>query len=69
MNEKNQDMLRHFMRLCVDEYSIVLDPTCGSGNAVKAAQSLGAASVLGIERDTEFYNRAVESFGKEADNG
>lgn len=62
MNEKPVEMLRHFMRLCVDEYSVMLDPTCGSGNAVKAAELLGAHSVLGIERDPEFYARAVQAY-------
>lgn len=60
MSEKNPNVLRHFMRMVVDEYSTVLDPTCGSGNAVKVAASLGANRVLGIERDEEFYNLAKE---------
>jgi ParB/RepB/Spo0J family partition protein len=58
MNEKPVSMLRHFMRLCVDEYSTVLDPTCGSANALKAAQLLGAPTVLGLERDAEFFDLA-----------
>lgn len=62
MNEKPVAMLRHFMRLCVDEYSLVLDPTCGSGNALKAAEGLGAGTVLGLEIDEQFYARAVEAY-------
>lgn len=62
MNEKPVEMLRHFMRLCVDEYSAVLDPTCGSANALKAAEALGAASVLGIERDVNFFARSYEAY-------
>ena len=62
MNEKPIAMLRHFLSMLVDEYSFVLDPTAGSANALKAAQSLGAASVLGLEKNTEFYNRAVEAY-------
>lgn len=62
MSEKPVGMLKHFMGMLVDEYSIVLDPTCGSGNALKAATSLGASTVLGLERDTEFYNRAKEAY-------
>lgn len=62
MNEKPVAMLRHFMRLCVDEYSTVLDPTCGSGNALKAAQRLGAPTVLGLEKDPEFFNLAATHY-------
>mgnify|MGYP000455756268 CR=1 FL=1 len=62
MNEKPVEMLRHFMRLCVDEYSVVLDPTCGSGNAIKAALSLGANSALGLEINEELYTNAVAAF-------
>lgn len=62
MNEKPQAMLQHLMGMVCDEYSYVLDPTCGSGNALKAATSLGASRVLGLERDPEFYQRAVDMY-------
>jgi ParB/RepB/Spo0J family partition protein len=62
MNEKPVAMLQHFMRMFVDEYSLVLDPTAGSGNALKAAQALRANHVLGLERDQEFFNRATEVY-------
>lgn len=62
MNEKPVEMLKHFMRMVTDEYSRVLDPTCGSANALKAATALGAPTVLGIERDPEFFRRAVEAY-------
>lgn len=62
MSEKPVPMLRHFMEMYVDEYTIALDPTCGSGNACKAASGLGAPTVLGIERDPEFYGRSVEAY-------
>jgi hypothetical protein len=62
MNEKPVEMLRHFFRLCVDEYTTFLDPTCGSANALKAAKALGAGSILGIEKDVNFYNVAWEAF-------
>lgn len=67
MNEKPVVMLRHFMRMFVDEYSTVLDPTAGSANALKAATSLGAPTVLGLERDPEFFNRACEAYYGETD--
>lgn len=62
MSEKPVPMLKHFMGMVVDEYSRVLDPTAGSGNALKAATALGANQVLGLELSTEFYNRAKEAY-------
>lgn len=62
MSEKPVEMLRHFFRMPVDEYSIMLDPTCGSGGALKAAKALGATQVLGLERDPEIFNKAKENF-------
>lgn len=63
MNEKPVEMLSKFLEMVCDENSFVLDPTAGSANALKAAQRLGAAKVLGLERDPEFYRRAVEAWG------
>lgn len=60
MSEKPLPVLRHFFRMVVDEYSTVLDPTCGSANAIKAASA--ASSRLGIERDVNFFNLAKEHF-------
>lgn len=65
MNEKPEAMLRHFMNMIVDEHTFMLDPTCGSGNACKAAQSLGAGLVLGIEKDPEFFARSVDMYYSE----
>lgn len=62
MSEKPVGMLKHFMRMIVDEYSFVLDPTAGSANSIKAAQALGAGRVLGLELNTEFFNRATEAY-------
>lgn len=62
MSEKPRGMLQHFFRMFVDENTNMLDPTCGSGNAVRVAHDLGAAYVLGLERDAEFHQRAVEAW-------
>jgi DNA modification methylase len=56
---KPEPMLRHFFRMFVDQHSRVLDPTCGSGSAVRAAESLGAAHILGLEIDKEYAEPAV----------
>ena len=55
---KPEPMLRHFMSMMVDQTSRVLDPTCGSGSALRAAESLGAQRVLGLERDQEAAENA-----------
>ena len=62
MNEKPVAMLQHFMSMFVDEYSRVLDPTAGSANALKAATALGAPTVLGLERDPEFFARSRDMY-------
>jgi predicted RNA methylase len=45
----------------------MLDPTCGSGNAVKVAQLLGAERVLGLELNAEFHERAVAAWTSDVD--
>ena len=53
MNQKPQDMLRHFLQMLVDKNTTVLDPTCGSGSALAASLQLGSPRVLGVELDPE----------------
>lgn len=61
VSEKPRKMLEHFLRMLVDETTIFLDPTCGSGNAVAVAENLGAHWALGLEKDAEFALRAREN--------
>jgi len=56
---KPESMLRHFMEMLVDEESSVFDPTCGSGAALRAAESLGAKRVLGLEIDPRMAELAL----------
>jgi tRNA G10 N-methylase Trm11 len=44
--------------MVVDENTRLLDPTCGSGSALRAADRMGAASVLGLEVNPEFASNA-----------
>ena len=67
MSEKPKPMLRHFLSMVCDEHSTMLDPTCGSGNAVKVAQLLGAERVLGLELNAEFHERAVAAWTSDVD--
>jgi ParB/RepB/Spo0J family partition protein len=58
MSTKPQPMLEKFFEMFVDEHSHVLDPTCGSGTALRAAKALGAARVLGLEINRDFAELA-----------
>jgi DNA modification methylase len=58
MSIKPRDMLSHFFQMLVDGTTRMLDPTCGSGSALRAAEALGANYVFGLERDAEFARLA-----------
>ena len=58
MSVKPQSMLQHFLSMLVDGTSAILDPTCGSGSSIRAAQALGAASALGLELNPSFATTA-----------
>jgi len=60
MSEKSQTALEYFMRMFVDGSTSMLDPTAGSGSALRAARALGAAHVQGVEMNKEFAQRANE---------
>lgn len=62
---KPEPMLRHFMSMLVDDQSSVLDPTAGSGAALRAAESLGARSILGLEIDPGFADSANREIRKQ----
>lgn len=65
MSEKPEPMLRYFFGMLVDENTVMLDPTCGSGSALRAAESLGAKYTLGLELNPEFADiarRALDEF-------
>lgn len=55
---KPESMLRHFFSMFVDENSTVFDPTTGSGSSLRAAESLGARYVLGLEKDWNYAETA-----------
>jgi DNA modification methylase len=55
---QREPMLRHFFRMFVDDSTSMLDPTCGSGTALRAANELDAAHVLGLEINPEFAEDA-----------
>jgi len=57
-HEKSEEMLQHFFSMLVGSGTRLLDPTCGSGSAIRAAQSLGVKHILGLEADPEYAARA-----------
>lgn len=57
-SEKSEAVLRHFFAMFVDENTRMLDPTCGSGGSLRAAESLGASYVLGLDINGDFVNAA-----------
>jgi ParB/RepB/Spo0J family partition protein len=59
-SEKPEPMLRHFFSMFVDELTEMLDPTCGSGGALRAAESLGASRVMGLDISREFLDVAAQ---------
>jgi len=64
VSEKPKAVLRHFMSMVCDEYSLLFDPTCGSGNALAVGQMLKATNVLGLELSKEFYENAIAQWEK-----
>jgi len=53
-DQKPEPMLRFFLSMLVDPTTVFLDPTCGIGSAVRAADDLGARSVLGLELEPHY---------------
>ena len=47
-------VLKHFLRMYLDEHSRVLDPTCGGGSSIIAAEDFNCEAVQGIELSTEY---------------
>jgi len=58
MSIKPEAMLSKFFGMFVDSSTCMLDPTCGSGGALRAGEGLGAKYVFGLEVNREFMDRA-----------
>ena len=67
-HEKSERALRHFFEMCVDANTSLLDPTCGSGSALRAARALGAGHILGLESNPDYANEARISLEKSAND-
>jgi DNA modification methylase len=55
---KPEPMLSHFFPMFVNENTMMLDPTCGGGTSLIAAEALGAPYVLGIEKKEKYVKSA-----------
>ena len=58
-SEKPIPVLNHFFQMFCDSTTRVLDPTCGSGTSIRAADGMGVEAALGIELD-ELYAQAAQ---------
>lgn len=58
-SQKPRGMLKHFFEMFVDDASSVLDPTAGSATSLLAAHDCGASRIVGLEMNTEAYDRAL----------
>jgi hypothetical protein len=61
VHTKPEPMLRHFFTMLVDENTIMLDPTCGSASSLRAAESLGARYVFGMDTDETTVGHARQA--------
>lgn len=55
---KPEPVLKHFLSMFVDQNTRMLDPTCGGGSSLRAAEALGAEHVLGLEIDEGYLDAA-----------
>ncbi len=65
VSEKPEAVLLHFFALFIDEETTLLDPTCGSGSAIRAAKHLKAKRALGLELNSEFATAAQEALQRQ----
>jgi hypothetical protein len=62
LSPKPKDMLSHFFEMFVDVNTRMLDPTCGSGTSLRAAEYHDATQILGIEINKDDAQRASDAF-------
>ncbi len=57
-SQKPIGVLEHFFGMFVDDSSVMLDPTAGSGTSLIVAENLEARRVVGLEMDKEIYKNS-----------
>jgi ParB/RepB/Spo0J family partition protein len=68
-HEKSEIALTHFFEMCADSATRLLDPTCGSGSALRAARNLGSRDLLGLDSNAEYARIAQRAFGDSGSGG
>jgi len=58
VHTKPEPMLKYFFSMLVDSHTNFLDPTCGSGSSIRAAELLGAKNLLGMDIDETIVGQA-----------
>jgi ParB/RepB/Spo0J family partition protein len=61
---KPEGVLKHFFTMLVDNTTRILDPTCGSGTALRAAEEMSAEFVYGMDIDAEHVDSASVALKK-----
>ena len=64
-SQKPIKVLSHFFGMFIDNSSIVLDPTAGSGTSLIVANNLKAKQVTGLELNKDAYEKACEYIDKD----
>ncbi len=64
ISNKPAPVLRYFFEMLVDDTTVMLDPTAGSGSAIRVARTLGARYVHGLELNPEIAAAANEEVNK-----
>lgn len=57
-SQKPEPVLRYFFSGLIDQTTDLLDPTCGSGSSIRAAEDSGARRALGLELDKTYADSA-----------
>jgi ParB/RepB/Spo0J family partition protein len=55
---KPEPMLKYFFEMFIDEHTSMLDPTCGGGSSLRAAEALGCPRILGMDTNADYVNTA-----------
>ena len=58
VHTKPEPVLKYFFAMLIDRHTSFLDPTCGSGSSVRAAEALGSRWVLGMDIDETIVGQA-----------
>jgi len=58
---KPEPVLKHLFNMLIDGTARLLDPTCGGGTSLRAAEALGAEEVLGMDIDPEHVQNAKDA--------